>query len=107
MVEGLVAEVAALRQAVERGQGVESDQAIVVAIASVSLDRVFTSADVMCHSRLPEATELRTALRSLTTRRLGKLLERVEGDPLGGFIVERVSNKGNSGVIWQIVTVPR
>jgi len=75
------------------------------AIAATAPDRMFTSSELIAHAALPEATILRSAITAtigeLNTRTLGKLLKRIEGQNLGGLLVERIGSESD-GVCWRI-----
>ena len=48
---------------------------------------------------------LRVVLRGLTTIRIGLLLQRAEGQPVDGYLIERAGVELHTG-LWRVVQVP-
>ncbi len=61
----------------------------------------FMAADIVEHT----SPAIRLTLGpGLTSKRLGRLLSRASGQPIGDYVVERVGREG-SIVIWRVVSV--
>jgi hypothetical protein len=107
-------EIRALRFAVERGrprQRIEPDDAALAgllrAISAAVGDNYFNSSQLAAHAALPDAAALHAALMevigAVDSRKIGKLLARIEGREIGGLEVHRLSSKDRNGVIWKVV----
>ncbi len=80
-------------------------QFIKAMVAERELMTDFTAADVIVRGdTVPSAYLLRATLSDLrvdTPRQLGKVLQRLEGAPIGGWVVRRVTRDA-AGTIWRI-----
>ena len=78
---------------------------LVDAIAAMAGARVFTTAELIVHAALPEASALRDAITALVGRlnakALGKALRRCEGADFAGLSIQRVGDD-RGGVLWRV-----
>jgi hypothetical protein len=99
-------ELRGLRALVERGR-VEQPAApatgdLLRAIVLACGDRLFTSRELLEHADVAPA--LRAALGSVSARRLGKLLARIEGRVIDGLCVHRIGTTSHV-VSWMVKAV--
>jgi len=93
------------RLAVRKPEISAADAELVRRIAEAVGARTFSGWEVVDHARLPGAADLRAAvvaaIGSENSQRLGKRLQRVEGQDVGGLRVVRVG-VDRDGVLWRI-----
>ena len=106
----LLAEMRALRLAVERQQQGQrsvrrADRAVLErllpVIAAVHGSEEFLSADLV----EADAPGLRLVCAGISARSMGRLLRRTAGNPVGGYMVERLGLVAGVA-IWRVVAVP-
>jgi hypothetical protein len=106
--DAIIAELKAIREALSHpprrrvaldAQHVELARAIAVSTAGT----IFTAAEACEHARLEGQETLREAIAgacgSLSARRLGKALRRLEAADAGNVVVERVGSDA-AGALW-------
>jgi hypothetical protein len=84
----------------------QRDAQLLLTIAAVSADRVFTGVELWRHQAA--SRDLREAFRQSelgSCRRLGKRLERLQGQDLFGLQLERVG-ADRDGVVWCVRVRP-
>ena len=81
---------------------------LVAAIRAAIGDRVFSSAELIEHCDVaPElAVAITETVGGFNTRKVGRVLRRVEGMDLDGLRVARIGSDSN-GVTWQIIALGR
>jgi hypothetical protein len=93
------------RQAPRRGPRDGDDRRVVLEVANVVADAIFSSGEVVAHAAV--APKLAAALEGAditSPRSLGKLFRRVEGVAIEGVLLERVG-EDRAGLLWRIVRV--
>jgi hypothetical protein len=110
-VDDLARAAAALERiaaALERHTGPpDPAAALLTLIAEFVGARVFTVRELVSHAAMPEHASLRLEIANVVTlehqaKRLGKLFERIEGLPIAGLRLQRVTREA-AGVVWSIV----
>lgn len=104
----ILEELRGIRAQLEPRQSAESDEAAARLLAAIWVEignRAFVSREIVAHAALPKSELLREAIiaarGTLNAKSLGKLLRRVEGRPLGGLSVNRLS-EDRDGAIWEV-----
>jgi hypothetical protein len=95
----LNAKVDALRADLARRRVPPDDGPLLLAIATATAGRVFSSKELRAHARAD--ADLAQALGRLSSRQIGKRLRALAGRDVGGFVVRRVGRDGD-GTIWTV-----
>jgi hypothetical protein len=93
-----------IRQALERQQHSPLSRADRVRLARVlpAVAGAIGSELFLTHELFEsDSAALRVALRGLNTRKVGRLLGRAEGTPIGGLVVERVTSEAGA-IVWRV-----
>lgn len=96
----MLRELVAIRRLLEARRGPRDGsqhEPLVRAIAAAAGSAAFTVSELLQHALVDPA--LRDAINGLSGRQLGRLLRRIEGQELGGLMVERLGEDG-TGVLW-------
>jgi hypothetical protein len=100
-VKGLRADLAA-----RRGPAPDAaDEALLRAISEVVEHRYFSAAELVEHSALDVAAQLREAIAGRNARKLGWALKRLEGRAIGGLVLYRTGDEDRGGLVWKVVQV--
>jgi hypothetical protein len=87
----------------------ETTRQLALAIISSAGTDIFTARELVAHARLEEEVVLREAivaeLGTLSGRRVGKFLKRIEGLGFAGHAVQR-SADSNQGALWVVSKLP-
>ncbi len=92
----ILAELRAIRRLLEARQTPRDERhaPLVAAIAQAAGGAAFTVAELLQHALVDPA--LRAAINGQSGRQLGRLLRRIEGQELGGLVVERIGEDGGA-----------
>ena len=107
-LDTLFAELRIIRQLVEaRGAAVRlsrSDRAMLEGLLPAIAGAVGSEAFLVRELLHVDAQGLRGVLGGCSAKALGRLLRRAEGQPVGGYVVERL-NTENGAILWRVVKV--
>lgn len=101
----ILGELRAIRAAIAPGPHAPLEpgaEALVLAISAHAGDLLFCARELVEHSRLRAA--IVAAVGELNSRRLGRLLRRLEGREIAGVRIERVG-EDRDGVAWRVSRV--
>jgi hypothetical protein len=104
LLREMIIELRGLRGDLRRGKlsVSESDENLIREIQSVTGDRDFAAAEIIGAAAIIRS--LRIALEAygvIDARRLGKVLQRIDGYTLAGLRIERLGQDG-TGAIWRV-----
>lgn len=64
-------------------------------------DKAFAASELVVLAQMPQASALREAIGVLNARRLGKRLQEIEGEAIGGLTVLR-TGVDSAGIVWRV-----